>query len=230
MKSTLQGKEKRKKACTKPQPFSLSQPRANRLGTRRQEQASVETTGKVRTLPATDLTQPNSAKTQNTLHPKPKTGNSAPSRTKPTGPATVCGTSTSTGSLPAKAPTFKGKTVDQCRNALSSLEHGNSKNQTADSLLSTLGCPVPASRTSSKTATHLDVSKDISAHLGGISLTSSKQAASAKDGGQPEATGHKSPFRTPHRHAAPQRVAVKTKSQTAQSTPSVRKPDGTTGE
>lgn len=224
---TFQGKERRKKPCTKPQPFSLSQPRVSRLGTRREEQVSLETTGKVRTLPATRPTLPCPAKTQSSVHPKPKTGTSVPSRAKPTGPAAFCGTTTNTGILSTKTATFKGKTVDQCRNALPLLEYGDADNQTSDSL-SSLVCPVPQSNTSSKTPTHLDVSKDLSTHLGGISLNSSKPAANAKDDGQSEANGHKTPFRTPHSHAAPQRVAVKTNSQTVQATPGVCKPD--TGE
>lgn len=189
----------------------------------------METSGRARTLPATHPTQPCPAKTQNSLHPKPKTGISAAKRTKPTGPATFCSTSMNTGSLSAKTATFKGKTVDQCCNALSRLEYGDSENLTLNSP-STLGCPGPQSNTSGKTATHSDVLKDLSTHLGGISLTYSKHVASVKDDGQSEANGHKTPFRTPQSHAAPQRVAVKTKSQTAQSTPSVCKPDGTTGE
>ncbi|XP_041953866.1 uncharacterized protein LOC121713374 [Alosa sapidissima] len=217
----LLGKEKRKKACTKPQPFNLSQPRASRFRTQRQEQASVGTAGKVRTIPASHPTQTRPAKTQSCLHPKPKIGASVPSRTKPTGPGTFGGTSTHTGSLPAKTATLNGKTFDQCQNVLSRLEHGASENQASDSL-STLGCPVPES----KTATQLDVLKDISKHLSGISLTSSKHATNAKDEGLSEARDYKTPFRTPHSHAAPQRVKIT--SQTARSTPSVCKPENTT--
>ncbi|XP_062397281.1 uncharacterized protein troap [Sardina pilchardus] len=221
----LLGKERRKKASTKPQPFNLSQPRASRFGTQRQEQAPVGTTGKARTLPPSHPTQTRPAKTQSNLHPKPKTCVSVPSRTKPAGPGTFGGTSTDTGSLLAKTATLNGRTFDQCHNVPSRLEHGDSENQTSDSH-STLVCPAPESNATDKTATQLDILKDISKHLGGISLTSSKNAANAKDECLSEARDRKPPFRTPHSYAAPQRVKIK--SQTARCTPGVCKPDNTT--
>ncbi|XP_031421616.1 tastin isoform X2 [Clupea harengus] len=230
----LLGKEKRKKACTKPQPFNLSQPRVSRLGTLKQEPASLGNTGTLRTLPTTRPARPRPAKTQSTLHPKPKTGTAVPVRTKPAEPGTFCGASKNIGSLPAQTSNpLNGATVDQCHNVLSRLGHGGSttKKQTfhgePDSL-PTLRCAVPESHATDKTATLLDVFKDISTHLSGISLASSKHAASALDDGLSEACGHNTPFRTPRSHAAPQRVAVKTKSQTAHPTPGFCKPGNTT--